>query len=428
MFLLGAYQSTGYMGGGDTFAHFLISKYAFRHPQLFFDHWGKPLFTMISAPFARWGIEGIVLFNMLCGLFTIGMLFRHVTKEKTTTLGVFALSLTPYFISLHISGLTEPLFALLLLMSVLMLSDKRYIGAGLLTGALLMVRTEGVLFIGMAMVTFMAIRKYGAIFWLFVPLILVSLAGGLVKQGNFFWFFTELPYGVQSAYASGSIWYFLSKADLIFGYPLLVLGSWGMFTVLRTPKYDLVSKVTLVGYPLAYFVFHSVLFGFGLGASAGLTRVMLVIMPLLALNMGIGLTDLFNRLGKKKEILAGMVVLTVFTGFFTSSRMPVYGTANQKLVKQLSEEFADMDESVIYYFHPGVAVYTDCDPFAREHCISGYPEVASLGDYLVWDSHFGPQEGATPLNAILEDDTWQKVKEYSAQDELFILFRKVKAQ
>jgi hypothetical protein len=62
--------STGVNGETDSITHYQIARHAFKYPQLFFDHWGKPLFTLLSAPFAQLGYIGSVVFNLLCGLWS----------------------------------------------------------------------------------------------------------------------------------------------------------------------------------------------------------------------------------------------------------------------------------------------------------------------------------------------------------------------
>ena len=73
-------QSDAAYGGADNYSHFRISKYAFNYPYLFLDHWGKPLFTILSSPFAQFGFKGIQLFNVILGLLTA--LFAYLTLKK----------------------------------------------------------------------------------------------------------------------------------------------------------------------------------------------------------------------------------------------------------------------------------------------------------------------------------------------------------
>ena len=65
-----ALLSQGYFGGADNITHYLISHYAFKYPHLFLYSWGRPLYTMLSAPFAQFGLFGVKLLNILLGLLT----------------------------------------------------------------------------------------------------------------------------------------------------------------------------------------------------------------------------------------------------------------------------------------------------------------------------------------------------------------------
>jgi hypothetical protein len=59
------YTSTDGYGGADSFQHYMISCYSWKHPHLLLDHWGKPIFTLLSSPFSQVGYKGLLLFNVL---------------------------------------------------------------------------------------------------------------------------------------------------------------------------------------------------------------------------------------------------------------------------------------------------------------------------------------------------------------------------
>ena len=66
IFILLLFTGTG--NEADSINHYLFAKYAPEHPNLFFNHWAKPLFTLIASPFAQFGFVGVKIFNVLCGL------------------------------------------------------------------------------------------------------------------------------------------------------------------------------------------------------------------------------------------------------------------------------------------------------------------------------------------------------------------------
>jgi hypothetical protein len=47
---------------GDGIMHYYISNASWQNPSLFLDHWGKPLFILLSSPFSQFGFAGIVFF------------------------------------------------------------------------------------------------------------------------------------------------------------------------------------------------------------------------------------------------------------------------------------------------------------------------------------------------------------------------------
>ena len=60
------HRSTGILESGDGIQHYQIARYAWQHHELFLHSWGKPLFTLLSSPFAQLGIWGMTIFNALC--------------------------------------------------------------------------------------------------------------------------------------------------------------------------------------------------------------------------------------------------------------------------------------------------------------------------------------------------------------------------
>ena len=107
---------------GDSAMHYQFARYAPAHHELFFHHWAKPLYVLLASPFAQFGILGIKVFNLLLSCLSVFITWRiAVTLHiKRSTLASLFLVLSPAFIALSLSGLTEPLFALTLAAAVLL--------------------------------------------------------------------------------------------------------------------------------------------------------------------------------------------------------------------------------------------------------------------------------------------------------------------
>jgi len=70
----------GVAGGGDTYTHFFMSKYAGDHPELFLNQWGKPVFTTLFFPIAQLGFKAVLGFNLMLMFAQAGILFKIAKK------------------------------------------------------------------------------------------------------------------------------------------------------------------------------------------------------------------------------------------------------------------------------------------------------------------------------------------------------------
>jgi ABC-type cobalt transport system substrate-binding protein len=89
IFLVIAAHTEGSYGGADSFQHYLISRYSWKHPHLLLDHWGKPLFTLLSSLFSQFGFYGIQCFNILIGMITAWLTYK-VLEHLNVKLAPFA--------------------------------------------------------------------------------------------------------------------------------------------------------------------------------------------------------------------------------------------------------------------------------------------------------------------------------------------------
>jgi len=55
--------SEGILESGDAISHYQLSRYSWKYPLHLLDHWGKPLFTLLSSPFAQLGFNGYLAFG-----------------------------------------------------------------------------------------------------------------------------------------------------------------------------------------------------------------------------------------------------------------------------------------------------------------------------------------------------------------------------
>ena len=75
-----SYLSDGTHIGGDSYLRYQYARYAFQYPEFFLNHWAKPIFIALAAPFAQLGYFGIKLFNITIGLLLAYFAYFMFTK------------------------------------------------------------------------------------------------------------------------------------------------------------------------------------------------------------------------------------------------------------------------------------------------------------------------------------------------------------
>ena len=101
---------------GDSIQHFLCSRYALVHPRLFLDTWAKPLFVLLTVLPAQAGLVGIMVFQCVVVAVSAHLAYRIAVQLRLPVpwLAVPFTYAAPDYFLMQFSGLTEPLFGLLL--------------------------------------------------------------------------------------------------------------------------------------------------------------------------------------------------------------------------------------------------------------------------------------------------------------------------
>jgi len=409
-------------GGGDNVLHFLISRFAFNHPHLFFHHWGKPVFTILSSPFAQFGFTGICLFNVIVSVSTcmIAWLAAKKMQLKASELVVFLMAFSPVFFFTATSSLTEPLFALFATASFLMFLQRKYIPAAVVFSFIIYIRSESFVLFPLFAIALLLVRKWKALPFLLTGFIVISLAGYPFYK-DFFWFFTQMPYNIgHSIYGSGSLFHFAVNYKEVFGLPLLVFVVLGSFVLLLdffvkktyTNRENLAVLLLLTGIPFVFFIAHSWVWYKGIGGSLGLLRVMACVIPFFALigmhgfHKLIYIVSLFSS--KVKIFFLATAMLWCAIALSTYRPGYIFRAEEPEILLKQTVDFLKsegLNHERIYYFNPLVPLFLDKDPWSDEmvDVTSGLMILSKLepGDIYIWDAHFGPNEGQTPLDSLL---------------------------
>ncbi len=143
------FGSDGYFGGADNITHYMIARYAFRHPELFLNAWGRPLFTIPAAPFAQFGLEGVKIFNCLAGLATAWLVYRIACRARLRNpdMAIILVIFTPLYLMMLPTAKTEVVFGLVVTLALFLFMRKSYIASAIVISFVPFARTEGFLFL-----------------------------------------------------------------------------------------------------------------------------------------------------------------------------------------------------------------------------------------------------------------------------------------
>lgn len=446
--------SEGVQEPGDGLQHYFISKYSWNHPELFLDHWGKPLFTLLSSPFAQFGFPGMVVFNVLLFGITIYFLVKIAKHYNWSHFWIlpFLLFLSPVYFEMVIGGMTEILFGTIVAASIYYLVTGKFRLGAIIFSFIIFTRPEGlVVFPFFAL--FILLKSPKNLPFLLTGFLIYSLAGW-AHYDSFLWFFTKSPYtGAAHIYGSGDLLHFADKYREIIGKPISLALITGIALVLfkvlknifRGKKDELFSSSVfwflLVLFPLiAVFSVHSYLWWKGLKGSLGLIRVFATVVPLVGIIIVYGIHYIFGYIQQMTQALkskSGWISVIILAGFIGLSAMewrkqvevPVKVNRIDKVVGEAATWYKSQNFNAhVAYLHPYFAYKADIDPFDKEKVtllwsINDQMPSSGLkpGDIIVWDAHFGPNEGGVKLQKLKDDPRLKLIKAFFPERKITVL-------
>jgi hypothetical protein len=290
------------------------------------------------------------------------------------------------------------------------------------------VRSEGVIILPLFGVVYVIKRKPWTVLLLITGTLSYSVAGGLVL-GDFLWLVRDFPYmGARDIYGSGRLGHYLWNLGWIWGYPISGLVFLGCLSVvkdvrpLRGLDFNRIVEIFLiVGVAVSYILGHSLAWYLGVGSSFGMLRYMIGIVPLTAILCVRGLDLLEGWIAGRRivRLLLYVIMSVVALGnLWLTYPVPVPLGKEQQVAVQVAASLKEFlrDERVCY-FDPIFSYLLNQDPydehgqgvFLLDRPVAEKAQSASDGplwaqhscDYLLWDAHFGANEGYTPLEGLL---------------------------
>lgn len=455
-FVVYAYFTDCNAGGGDNYAHYNIARWAFRYPHLFFDMWGKPVFTLLTSPFALLGFYWVRVFNITCGLLTAWLGFLTVRRwnSRYAFLAPAFILFTPLYFVMLFSGMTEILFSLLLMLSIYLFFRDFHILSAIAVSFLYFVRAEGILMIPLFLFALLLKKRYKAIPFLLTGVLSYSLAGLLYYYHDFFWLFRNIPYtgGEGGHYGRGTWYHFFQTMPEYMGYAGIVMLIAGTLSLLiefirngwRLKSESFFIILTVCGPFYGYFFAHAVLWMIG-EVSLGLTRVMAGVLPLAGI-LGVRgfrfFADLLPRERWKLAMALLVILLTVVPGV-TRYRSEFRGHPENEVFKKVAAWMRKSgNDRVKIVTHNGYLPFIlGMDPWDLQKIQYSFSDPVHAGKGLpdsslvVWDAHLSPNEGQLPLDLLMKNPDFELVRIFNPEvpfkvlgnnDFKIYVFRKIK--
>lgn len=325
--LILAFYTDGMAGGGDAINHFMFAKFSWKHHELFFDHWAKPVFTILSSPFAQLGYKWVKVFNVLIAVTAAYFTFRSakILSIRNAFLVAFFYFGSTLNVTVTLSALTEPLFALVLILSIYYYLKKQPIAATIIISFLPFVRSEGLIMLCIFVVYLLLTKRMKLIPLLLTGHFIMSIAGYFYYH-DVLWVFNKIPYAKNyHNYGSGTWDHFIITMEFMIGpvlYSLLIIGGLAFVFLIKkkfSEQFFFEKLILVYGVFVGFFFAHSAFWALGIFNSLGLGRVFVGVMPLLILIAIEGLNTILQFFGKestKKIVLAVLTSLVIIFPFF----------------------------------------------------------------------------------------------------------------
>jgi hypothetical protein len=417
---------------GDGLMHFFYAQASWQNPYFFLHHWGKPLFILLSSGFAQFGFTGIIVFNTAIHVGTVWMGYKILNHFECNPwiqgLLPGILLLSNDYVTTIVGGLTEPLFNLALVSAFYLFIKEKYVWFAIMVSFMPFMRSEGQLPVILSFVLLYRKQSFKSLPFLTTGFLIYAVAGVLASK-SFWWFFTESPYSMDnSIYGKGTWWHYLLSYKSYLGNPGLfafILGTISGLTLIRKKDYRTLMLDELL---LAYGVFFGVIFAHsyfwatGQNGSLGLTRIATQGMPLFLI-LQLYLVNSMPWLKEPKKVYFGFGTVVLLLSSITSPHFPVKaGPMEQQLIKaaRFMKRETPHHYKVHYHYPLFIFGYGE-NPFLKDNRVvfsyfsDFYKRIDSEilpGEFVVWDSHFGPQEAGLSLDTLTKYKQFVKVNEY----------------
>ncbi|MEY3443311.1 MAG: hypothetical protein RLZZ519_1592, partial [Bacteroidota bacterium] len=267
----------------DCPTRFLNTRNALTDPIQFISVWNRPLWVLLFAIPAQLGKVSVPLLMTLISSLGAWMLWKGVAKLNVAH-GWLVIALyifQPFFFGTSRVALTEPLAATLICAGFYFLVHKKWGLYALMGGLLPLARLEMSVLLMIWLLPLVKERQWKAIVWMFAPMLVWNLVGGLLT-GDFNYVFNQtfgLDKGVNR-YGQTSFSHYFERYFYVTGPVVAMLLTLGFAFRLRNKSVQTwIDWQFLLGF-LVYVMFSWKL---SMGNAAGFLRNLVPLSPLAAL-------------------------------------------------------------------------------------------------------------------------------------------------
>ena len=419
---------------GDSLNHYLYARYAPQHPLNLLHSWAKPLFTLVIMGPSQFGYQALMLFQCLLVAASawLSYLVARGLRIPYAALAIVFCYAAPDYFHVQFSGLTEPLFGLIVIGSVALAVYDRPAWSTALASWLPFVRSEGFMLLGLWVLYLVWQRQ-----WRALPLVLLGYAVysavGAVVLGEPGWVFGQNAYPTISQYGHGKRTQYLIGLLYLLGWVISVLVVLGGVNLLGRARHVALwrnrlfqAELLLIYGSAALFVTaHTVFWYYGLFGSAGLTRVLTMLPPLLAVVALRGLsylTGLARTPRAQRAVATGVAALAVaflFTGLRMSLRWQrdFEAAGDLALARQAAAWYRQQPGTQgkpVVLEHPAVGFALGVDVFDRQARPLAYEnkqlqlDRLPVGTMVFWDDWFSVVEGGLPVDVLTKNPHYRQ--------------------
>lgn len=421
---------------GDGEMHYLFSKFSSSQPILLLDHWGKPLFTLLTNPFANFGRKGIVVFNLI--ILTAIAFFNYGTlkefKIKNSWLILVIVVTSPLYFENVFSGLTETLFAGLFSAGIYFIAKKKFLVAAIILSFTPFSRSEGLFLLPLIFLFYIWFKEYKTSLFLLTGFIIYGFVGFFTLD-DFWWIITKNPYQAEDGiYGSGNLFHFILSYKKVWGlycFFLVIFATILFVFKLIKDKFTFQNKVLLLAFLSFWLVLcmHSVLWWKGIRGSAGLVRVLVATLSGSLLLIPLLFDFIAKKYPKISMFLTGIFSIIFIITIFKTYKLPinedeVYKTQKRATSWYLSSEFAGKQLIVGDVVIRSISNKNPFDP--AELCSPAFLDKVNpaknlpSGSLIAWDAKFFPVEERLPLDKFIDNPYFDTEAVFTAKDSTYI--------